>query len=38
MHGSRFVADLIVDGQSFAALLLGAGRGRSYNGWKHESW
>ena len=36
--GGRVIADLIVDGQSLAALLLDAGHGRPYGGGKRESW
>ena len=36
--GGRVVADLILDGQSLAAELIGAGHGRAYEGGRRGSW
>ncbi|MDE0058936.1 MAG: thermonuclease family protein [Defluviicoccus sp.] len=36
--GGRVVADLIVDGDSLAELLIEAGHGRAYDGRKRQSW
>ncbi|MDE0174268.1 MAG: thermonuclease family protein [Defluviicoccus sp.] len=36
--GGRVVADLMLDGESLAALLIGSGHGRAYDGGRRGSW